>query len=88
MNIEWLRDLVIIVFGVGATLAIICIGVLAIVLYFRINPVLKSVQKTTKIIENVTSCVEEEIVRPIAQVAAISQGIRQVFGMLGRRSKK
>ena len=88
MNIEWLRDLVICIFGVGATLVALCVGVLAFMFYFRIKPVIDSLKKTTRTVENVTSSVEEEIVRPIAQVAAIAQGIRQVAGMFCGQPKK
>jgi hypothetical protein len=79
---------VICIFGIGGTLVILCIGVLAFLFYFRIKPVIDSVKKTTRTVENVTSSVEDEIVRPIAQVAAVAQGIRQVAGMFCRQQKK
>jgi len=39
-------------------------------------------------VENISSCVEEEVAKPLAQVAAFVQGIRQAVGMVGRFTKK
>lgn len=88
MNIEWLRDLVICIFGLGATVVIICVGILAFILYFKVKPVLKSVKTTTKTVENITTCVGEDVVKPIVEIAAVVQGIRQVASMVGRFSHK
>ena len=57
MSIEWLRDLAVCIFGLGATVVIIFIGVLAFLLYRRLKPILDSVIATTKTMENIASCV-------------------------------
>jgi len=88
VSIEWLRDLVIVIFGLGATVAIIAMAVLAFVLYFKIKPVLKSVKNTTSTVENVTLNVEQEIMKPLVQVAAFAQGIREVAGLFTGLSRK
>ncbi len=88
MSIEWFRDLVVCIFGLGATIAVIILVVLAFILFIRIQPVLKSLKTTTRTVENITTCVEEEVVKPIAQIAAFVQGIRQAVGMVGRFTKK
>ncbi len=87
MNIEWFRDLAICILGFGATAVIVLIGVLALLLYRKLRPILDSVKATTKTVENVSSCVEEEVVRPLAQLAAFVQGIRQAFNMFGKFSR-
>ena len=87
MNIEWLRDLVICIFGLGAMVAIICIVVLAFLLYFKIKPILNSVKTATKTVENISTCVEDEVVKPLVQIAAIIQGMRQAVGMVGHFTK-
>lgn len=88
MSIEWFRDLVISIFGVGATLVIILIGVLAFLLYRRLRPILNSVKSTTKTIENISSCVEEEVSRPLARLAAFFQGISQAISLFNKFSKR
>ena len=88
MSIEWFRDLVVVIFGLGATAGIIFLSVLAFLFYRRLRPVLDSVKATTKTVENLSSCVEAEVVRPLAQVAAFIQGIRQVVSLANRFTKK
>ncbi len=88
MGIEWFRDLVVCIFGLGATVAVIILVVLAFILFIRIQPIIKSLKTTTRTVENISSCVEEEVVKPIAQVAAFVQGIRQAVSMVGRFTRK
>ncbi len=88
MSIEWFRDLVVVIFGLGATVGILFLAVLAFLFYRRLRPVLDSVKATTKTVENLSSCVEEEVVRPLAQVASFVQGIRQAVGLVNRFTKK
>ncbi len=88
MSIEWFRDLVVCIFGLGATVVIIFIGILLLLLYRKLMPILNSVKTTTKTIENISSCVEEEVVRPLSQVAAFVQGIRQAVDLVSRFSRR
>ena len=88
MSIEWFRDLVLCIFGLGATVVVIFLAVLAFLLYRRIRPILDSVKKTTKTVEDFSSCVEVEVAGPLAQVAAFVQGIRQAVGLVSRFAKK
>jgi hypothetical protein len=88
VSIEWFRDLVVCIFGLGATVVVIFLAVLAFLLYRRLRPVLDSVKATTKTVENLSSCVEVEVARPLAQVAAFIQGIRQAVDLVGRFTKK
>lgn len=88
MCIEWFRDLVICIFGLGATVVIIALVVLAFMIYCRIKPILDSVKATTKTVENISSTVEVEVARPLAQVAAFVQGIRQAMNLVGQFTRK
>lgn len=88
MSIEWLRDLVVCIFGLGATIAIVFIAVLAFLLYRKIRPILNSVKATTKTVEDISSCVEEEVAKPLIHVAAFVQGVRQVVGLVNRFSRR
>ena len=88
MGIEWFSDLVICIFGLGATIVILFLAVLAFMFYRRIRPVLDSVKATTKTVENLSSCVEAEVARPLAQVASFVQGIQQAVSLVSRFTKR
>lgn len=88
MSIEWFRDLVVCIFGLGATVAVIILVVLAFILFIRIQPILNSLKATTKTVQNISSCVEEEVAKPLAQVASFIQGIRQAIGLVNRFTRK
>ena len=87
MSIELFRDLVISIFGLGA-MAVIFLAVLAFMFYRRLRPVLDSLRATTKTVENLSSCVEAEVAKPLAQVAAFVQGLRQAVDLVGRFTKR
>jgi len=88
MSIEWFRDLVICIFGLGATIVITFIGVMVFLLYRKLRPILDSAKAATKTVENISSCVEEEVAKPLAQAAALIQGIRQAISLVSRFSKR
>ena len=82
MNIEWFRDLAIVILGLGVTIVAILIGLLAFLFYRKLRPILDSIKTTTKKVENVSSCIEEEVSRPLAQLAAFVQGVRQAISLV------
>ena len=88
MGIEWFRDLAIVILGLGVTIVAIFIGVLAFMLYRKLRPILDSVKTTTKTVENISSCVQEEVSRPLAQLAAFVQGIRQAISLFSGFSRR
>jgi hypothetical protein len=88
MNIGWFRDLVIIIFGLAATVGIVMMIVLAFLCYTRFRPIIDSLKKTTRTMENISSSVEKEVVKPLAQIAAVVQGVRQAFNMFNLFRKK
>ena len=88
MSIEWFRDLAVCILGVGATVTIVFIGILAFLLYRKLSPILDSAKKTVKTVENLSSCVEEEVARPLAQVVAFVQGITQAVNVVGRFTRR
>ncbi|NQT05708.1 MAG: hypothetical protein HQ577_06850 [Dehalococcoidia bacterium] len=81
MSIEWFRDLAIVIVGFGVTIVVISVGVLAFMLYRKLRPILDSVKSTAKRIEDISTIVEEEVSRPLAQLAAFVQGVRQAVGL-------
>jgi len=88
VSIEWFSDLVICIFGLAVTVAVIFLAVLAFLFYRRLRPVLDSLKATTKTVENLSSCVEVEVAGPLAQVAAFVQGICQAVSLVSRFTKR
>lgn len=88
MDIAWFRDLIIVIFGICAILAVIILTVLALVLYFRIRPVIDSVKKVTKTVERVTASIEEGVAGPVARIIAFIQGIRSAMGLVKKFTGK
>ena len=70
------------------TIVAIFIGILAFLLYRKLRPILDSVKATTKTVENISSCVGEEIAQPLAKVAAFIQGVRKAINLFSGLSKK
>ena len=88
MSIDWLRDLVICIFGLMATAMLFFVAVLSFLLYRRIRTILDSLKDTTKTIRKLSSYVEEEVVKPMVEIAALIQGIRQGINTIGKFFKK
>jgi len=88
MGIEWFRDLVICILGIVAVVALIIITVMALRLYRRIRPITDSVKATSQRIEGISAQVENEVIKPIIEVATMIQGIRQGINAVSGIFKK
>ena len=88
MGIDWFRDLVICIVGLVTAGVLIFITVLAFSLYRRIKVILDSVKATSKTIQGLSSYVGDEVVKPVIEVAAIIQGVRQGIDTISRLFKK
>ena len=88
MSIEWFRDLILIIWGITATVVIVFIGVLAFLFYRRIRPALDSLMATTRTVENITSVVGEQVAGPLTKVAAFIQGVRQAVSLVSQLKNK
>jgi hypothetical protein len=87
VSIEWFRDLVICIWCLGATVAVIILVVLAFLFYFRLKPVLDAMRTTARTVSRISSAVETELSGPLAQVVSFVQGIRQAIGLVNRFTK-
>lgn len=75
MEIETLRDVVIIVSGIMVTLAIIFVAVIVYVVFHKINRILKFATTVATKIEALTTLATDEIGKPLIQLAGIIQGV-------------
>ena len=88
MSIEWLRDLALCILGFGTTIVAVFVGIIVFLLFRKLKPVLDSLKSTTKTVENISSCVEEEVAKPLAQLSAFIQGIFQAISLVNRFSRR
>ena len=88
MGIEWFRDLALVILSFGVTVVVIFIGVLALMLYRKLKPILDSARSTVKRVENISATVEEEVSRPLARLAAFIQGVRQAVSLFSGSARR
>jgi len=88
MSLDWLRDLAICILGLVAAGVLIFIAVLLYALYRRTRFILDSVKTTVRTIQVMSSYVEEEVVKPVIQIVAFIQGIRQGIDTISKFFEK
>lgn len=89
MGIDWYRDLVIAIAGFITVVVLIFIAALAFSLYRRVRSILDSIKATSKTIQGISAYTGNEVVKPITQVVALIQGVRQgidaVVSLFGKK---
>ena len=84
MDIGWFRDLVICISGLVVTGVVIFIAVLSYLFYNRARSVLDSIKATSATINEISSAVRDEIIRPVAQLVALIRGVFQGIDLVSR----
>jgi hypothetical protein len=87
MSLAELRDLFIVIFsivGIGATIFFV---VITIKIYPKIRDTLDSVRSITANIRIITSAIAEDLVKPLASIASVVQGIAKVLDFVSDRKK-
>lgn len=85
---EWFRDLVIIIFGLVGTVALVIQTLLKLQTYKRVKEVLDSVKNTTQTVEEITKTVDAELAGPLGQVVSVLRGIREGLGFFSSFRRK
>lgn len=88
MSIEWFRDLAISLSGLILVGVLIFIAVLAFLLYRRVSSILDSIKIVSRNVQGISSFVTDEVAKPLIQVVAFVQGIRQGIDAIGKLFKK
>jgi hypothetical protein len=88
MDIGWFRDLVICISGLVITVVVIFIAVLAYLLYSKMRPVLDSMKATSATLQEITTTVKDEVVKPVLQFVTLIRGIAQGIELASRLFKK
>jgi hypothetical protein len=88
MDIGWFRDLVICISGLVVTGVVIFIAVLSYLLYNRARSVLDSIKATSATINEISSAVRDEVIKPILQLVALIRGVFQGIDLVSRFFRK
>jgi hypothetical protein len=88
MSLAELRDLFIIIFavlGIGAT---VFFTVIAFLILRRVLAILNSGRTIAGNIRNITSAVSQDLVKPLASIASVAQGVAKVLEFFSDRRKE
>lgn len=88
MEIESLRDWVIVIFGflgIGATLLFI---ILTLMIYRKITPILNSAKEAADTVRNTSNTVSKTVIEPLAKVQGIVSGIKKASEMASFMNKR
>ena len=84
MDIAWFRDLIICISGLVVIVVVIFIAVLAYLLYNRARSILDSVKATSATINEISSALRDDIIKPVLQWVALVRGIFQGIDLVNR----
>ena len=88
MGIDWYRDLIICITGLVTAGVLIFLAVLLYSLYRRTRSTLDSIKTTSRTVQGISSYVGDEVVKPVIQVVAVIQGIRQGIDTISKFFEK
>jgi hypothetical protein len=77
MDMAAWRDLVIVIWGIVASLGLIFICVLAFLFYRRISALLESGEAVAAKVADILDYADKEVIRPIIQFGAMIKGVLQ-----------
>ena len=88
MDIGWFRDLVICISGLVVTVVVIFIAVLAYLLYNKARSLMDSIKATSATINEISSAVRDEIVKPVLQWVTLIKGVFQGIDLVSKFFRK
>ncbi|MFQ5925303.1 MAG: hypothetical protein ACE5IE_04845 [Dehalococcoidia bacterium] len=88
MSLAELRDLFIVIFSILAIGATVFLLVLSFLLFRRIRSILDSGRATLGNARDITSLVSKEIIKPLAAIAGMVQGLQRALEFMSRFSKR
>ena len=88
MGIDWFRDLVLCISGLVLVGVLIFVAVMAYSLYKKAKYILDSMKATSATMYGMSSYVRDEVAKPLIQVVALVQGIRQGIDTISALFKK
>ena len=83
MELSSWRDVILIIWGLVATVAIVFISVILFLFYRKTSSVLDSTDLMVARVGNIVDYVEKEVVRPVSRFGTMIQGIMQGISIFG-----
>ena len=84
MELSSLRDLVLVIWGLIASVAIIYLCVMVGILYRRINIFLSSMNTAALKVREIAGKVQEEVFTPLSQIGSFLRGINQSIAFINK----
>lgn len=88
MEVEALRDWIIIVYGAVGVVAICIVVALLIIVYRKIASILDTAHETVKNIRNTSTVISESVIQPIAKAQGFIAGLRKTMEIFASLTKK
>ena len=88
MDVVWFRDLIICISGAVLVIVSIFLAVLMCLFYRRVKNALDSVKTASKNIQEVTSTVRDQVVKPMTGLATFVQGVLRGFNAISKFFRK
>lgn len=88
MELESLRDLVIVIYAIAGMVAIIFLLVIGFLLFRKLGAVLDSAKATLGNIQCTSRFMSEAVIRPVIRVASFVQGARHAIETIARFSRR
>lgn len=82
MDLSWWRDLVIVIWGLITTIAVICVCILAFLLYKKLVPLVEDADIVVGKVGDVVDYTREEVISPVVQFTSAVQGIVQGINLI------
>jgi hypothetical protein len=77
MEISWWRDLVIVIWGLVATVAVVIMTIIAYLFYKKVSTLLDSADYAVAKASDILDYAEQEVLQPVIQLGTILQGVVQ-----------
>lgn len=88
MELSFLRDLVIVIFGILGIVATVMSIILLAVLYRKVTPVLDYVREAATNLRDASSIVYKNVIEPIVRIQGFVAGIRSMMDAISSITKK
>ena len=88
MDMSWWRDLVIVVWGLIATIAVTFLCVIVYLFYRRTMSILRSADSLVAKMNEVVDYTGDKILKPAMQFGSVVQGLVQGIGLFAKIFKK
>jgi hypothetical protein len=88
MDIAWWRDLIIVIWGIVATIAVAVIAIIAFLFYKKLSTLIDSADYVVARAGDIIDYADEEVLRPVIQFGTVLQGIIQGAGFISNIWRK